>query len=212
MSENTKSKKRTTDEIIAETAKSTVASMVDQLRKARVANLYSATERLLRNYPKLRAQVENIDDYGFIPGARSKDISVAPPPGGGVVDHNELIERAIADRQASYDRTYTRFLEIDSVVRQFQDTPEFIIIRMYYWNLDARGNPRDPESQPYTFEEISSELTSVGIQRSVKTLRSWRTKLVQDMAVCLFGIDGAISVESSRFKRSSAVEPGASEE
>ena len=146
--------------------------------------------------PKLKKLVENVDDYGFVPGERSKSITIAPPPGGMMRDRNEILEEIVADRQVSYERTKARFEEIDSVVQQFADNPEFIVIRMYYFNEDAFGNDRAPDSRPYTFEEISEELAITGLQRSEKTLRSWRTRLVQDMTVTLFGIDGAVSVET----------------
>ena len=67
---------------------------------------------------------------------------------------------------------------------------------MYYFGEDAHGNDRGPDARPYSFEEISEALTTAGIPRSEKTLRTWRTRLVQDMTVLLFGIDGAVSVES----------------
>jgi len=189
-------KKKNVEQIIEETAKATASAVLGQQRQQRSPNLYRAMERLLRNYPKLKKLVENVDDYGFVPGERSKSITIAPPPGGMMRDRNEILEEIVADRQVSYERTKARFEEIDSVVQQFADNPEFIVIRMYYFNEDAFGNDRAPDSRPYTFEEISEELAVTGLQRSEKTLRSWRTRLVQDMTVTLFGIDGAVSVET----------------
>lgn len=189
-------KKKNVEQIIEETAKATASAVLGQQRQQRSPNLYRAMERLLRNYPKLKKLVENVDDYGFVPGERSKSITIAPPPGGMMRDRSEILEEIIADRHVSYARTKARFEEIDSVVQQFADNPEFIVIRMYYFNEDANGQDRGPEVRPYTFEDISDALTAVGLQRSEKTLRSWRTRLVQDMTVTLFGIDGAVSVET----------------
>lgn len=183
------------NEIIAETAKATASAVIGQQRQQRSPNLYRAMERLLRNYPRLKKLVENVEDYGFVPGERSKSITIAPPPGGMSRDRDEILEEIIADRKRSYERTKARYDEIDAVVRQFADCPEFIVIRMYYFNEDACGNPR-VDARPYTFAEISEALGANGLQRSEKTLREWRTKLVQDMTVTLFGIDGAVSVES----------------
>lgn len=189
-------KRKNVEQIIEETAKATASAVVGQQRRARATNLYRAMERLLRSYPRLKRLVEDVDDYGFLPAERSKSITIAPPPGGMMRDRSEILEEIIADRQLSYERTKTRFEEIDSVVRQFSDNPEFIVIRMYYFNEDAYGNERDPDSRLYTFEEISEELAAAGLPRSEKTLRSWRTRLVQDMTVTLFGVDGAVSVET----------------
>lgn len=188
--------KKNVEQIIEETAKAAAREVVGQQRQARATNLYRTTERLLRNYPRMQKLVRDKEDYGFVPPERSKDITVAPPPGGGIRDREELRAEAIAERHASYELTKAQFEEIDAVVRQFRHNSEFIVIRMYYFNEDAYGNEREPDSRPYTFEEISEELAVTGLQRSEKTLRSWRTKLVQDMTVVLFGIDGAISVES----------------
>jgi len=189
-------KKKNVEQIIEETAKATASAVIGQQRQARATNLYRAMERLLRNYPKLKKLAVNVDDYGFVPVERSKSITVAPPPGGMPRDRSEILEEIIADRQVSYERTKARFEEIDAVVQQFADNPEFIVIRMYYFNEDAYGHDRGADSRPYTFEEISEELAATGLQRSEKTLRSWRTRLVQDMTVTLFGIDGAVSVET----------------
>ena len=189
-------KKKNVEQIIEETAKATASAVIGQQRQARAINLYRAMERLLRNYPKLKKLVVNVDDYGFAPIERSKSITIAPPAGGMMRDHNDIIDEIIADRQVSYERTKARFEEINAVVQQFANDPEFIVIRMYYFNEDAYGNDRGSDSRPYTFEEISAELAAAGLQRSEKTLRSWRTRLVQDMTVTLFGIDGAVSVET----------------
>ena len=183
------------NEIIQETAKATASAVVGQQRQQRTPNLYRAMERLLRNFPRLKKLVENVEDYGFIPAERSKSITIAPPPGGMPRYRSEVLEDIIAERKMSYERTKARYDEIDAVVRQFADCPEFIVIRMYYFNEDAFGNPRG-EARPYSFAEISEALAATGLQRSEKTLREWRTKLVQDMTVTLFGIDGAVSVES----------------
>ena len=187
--------KKNVEQIIEDTAKATASAVIGQQRQARSTNLYRAMERLLRNYPKLKKLVDNVADYGFTPVERSKSVTIAPPPGGRR-DRSDMLEDFILERQTSYERTKARFEEIDAVVRQFSDKPEFIVIRMYYFGEDAHGNDRGPDARPYSFEEISEALTAAGIPRSEKTLRTWRTRLVQDMTVLLFGIDGAVSVES----------------
>lgn len=188
--------KKTVDQIIESAAQAAASEVVRQQRRGRNVNLYRAMERLLRSYPKLRKLAMNPEDYGFIPPERSKSITIAPPPGGGAQDHEEMIADAISDRIASYERTKARFDELNAVISQFEDRPEFTVIRMYYWNEDCIGNERPDDAKPYTFEDIAIELSEYGEPRSEKTLRSWRTKLVQEMVVLLFGIDGAISVES----------------
>ena len=189
-------KKRTVQEYIDETAKKTAQEVVRTQRRERNINLYRATERLLRSYPRFKRWEEHPEEYGFFPVGKSKDISVAPPPGLGVRDKVELNEEFIASRKASFGRSMNHYYDIKAVVEQFQDKPEFVIIRMYYFNEDAHGRERGDDARRYTFDMIADELSSVGIDRSVKTLREWRSRLVQDMTVMIFGIDGALSIES----------------
>lgn len=189
-------KKKNVEQIITDAVNAAVTAVVSALRRILSINHYRAMERLLRNYPIAKKRVEDMENYGFYPVGHSNSISVAPPPGASIRDPIDVTEEIIAERKKSYARTDAQFWELDTVIRQFIDKPEFIVIRMYYFNEDAYGNDRGPDSKLYTFEEISEELTAVGIQRSEKTLRSWRTRLVQDMTVVLFGIDGAVSVET----------------
>lgn len=123
------------------------------------------------------------------------------------MDRLDLYEEHVAARRASYERTKARYDEIDAVVRQFEDREEFVVIRMYYFNEDATGADRG-DAKPYTFEEIAEELSAVGLNRSVQTLRKWRTRLVQDMTVLLFGVDGAVSIEARDPKQGQPEEGG----
>lgn len=193
--------KQSIEKIIKDTASVTATEIINQQRQSRPANLYRAMERLLRNYKSLRKLALSPEEYGFIPPQRSCSVTVAPPTGGGTRDRDDVLEEAILSRRASYERTRARFEEIDSVVRQFQDKEEFVVIRMYYFNEDAYGDDRSPEAKPYTFEQISDELSAAGLRRSERTLRSWRTRLVQDMTVLLFGTEGAVSIEAREPKQ-----------
>lgn len=170
-------------------------------RRQRNLNLYRTTERLLRNYKTYQKLVNDLEGYGFEPIGKSHSVSVAPPPGSGVANKLDLYDEYVAARRASYERTRARYDEIDAVVRQFQDREEFIVIRMYYFNEDVNGKDRGEGVKPYTFDEISAELEAIGIERSERSLRTWRTKLVQDMTVLLFGVDGALSVEAREPKQ-----------
>lgn len=189
------------EKIIADTAKLTASEVVRQQNVANQTNLYRVMERLLRSYKAIQKIVSNPDEYGFEPPARSTSISVAPPPGGGFRDREEAMEDILKARHTSFERTVARFNEINNVVKLYEDRPEFIVIRMYYFNEDADGCERPADSKYYSFEEISEELSARGIQRSDKTLRKWRTALVQEMTVTLFGIDGALSVENRDTRR-----------
>ena len=94
-----------------------------------------------------------------------------------------------------------RYYDIKTIVELFQDQPEFIVIRLYYFNEDINGNDRGPDAKRLTWEEIADELEAAGIHRSVSALRIWRSRLVQEMTVMLFGVDGALSLESTSYNR-----------
>lgn len=181
---------------IAEIIDRTAQATADKIRRVLPVNYYRATERCLRIYKKLERQVASPNDYGFMPVGRSHDITTAPPSGSGVVSKDDLMETLTAARLRAYGNTAEDFLRISAVVKVFETKPEFIVIRMYYFNEDANGNDRPDDARPYTFDEIAAELAALGLERSEKTLRSWRTSLVQDMTVALFGPVGALSVES----------------
>lgn len=180
---------------IRETARATALEVLGLQRLAGRTNYYRVTERLLRNYKTLKRLVESPDEYGYIPPQRSSSISAAPPS-GGVRDPQEAMEAAIQAREESFSRTKAQFEILHAVVEKFVDRPEFVVIRMCYFGEDAQGNDRPENAGQYSWEEIAEELETAGVRRNEKTLRSWRTKLVQDMTVLLFGIDGAVSVEN----------------
>lgn len=184
------------NKIITEYIDRTAQVTAEKIRHILPVNYYRATERCLRAYKKIMRQMENPDDYGFMPVGRSHDITTAPPPGSGVVSKDDLMATLTAARLRAYGNTAEDFFKISAVVKTFEAKPEFIVIRMYYFNEDANGNDRPDDAKPYTFDEISAELAALGMERSEKTLRSWRTNLVQDMTVALFGPVGALSVES----------------
>ena len=43
-----------------------------------------------------------------------------------------------------------------------------------------------------------TELSDAGILKEIKTARRWRNKIVNDMAVCVFGIPAAVSAATYR--------------
>ena len=194
--------KQTVEKIIKATAEETARAVIQRQRCEYGINLYRAMERLLRSYKSLKHLVESANEYCQLPPERSRSVTTAIG-GGGVRDRDDIIEEAMLARTASYERTRARFEELDAVIRQFENREEFIVIRMYYFGEDADGNDRG-EAGALTFEAISAELAGKGVIRTEKTLRTWRTRLVQEMTVLLFGVDGAVSIEAGEPKRGQA--------
>ena len=186
------SKHQSDKETIKEIAQEGARALIGLQRQKMNTNYYRSVEDLLKSYKDYQRMLE---EYNFEPIQKSHDISVAPPKGSGVKDKLDLREEHINARRASYERTKARYDEIDMVVKQLQQREEFIVIRMYYFGEDAFGNDKFSDKQ-ITFEEIADELEEIGMVKSVRTLRSWRTKLVREMVVLLFGVDGALAIES----------------
>ncbi len=181
------------EEIIRETAGAAASEVVRQQRAALSVNHYQDTERLLRNYKAMKRLYDHPEEYSFLPREHSATFTGMPPSGGSFKDRQDRIDEYIEERMRSDSRSCAQFARRDAVVEQFASKPEFVVIRMYYFDEDAYGNDRI-DGERYTFERISEDLAAAGIQRSEKTLRMWRSQLVQDMTVCLFVIDGALSI------------------
>lgn len=87
-------------------------------------------------------------------------------------------------------RAKAQFEEVERVISLFRERKEFIVIRMYYFNQDVHGNEHTGK---YTFEEITEELSEFGLLHDAKTARRWCNSIINDMAVCMFGMPAAIS-------------------
>lgn len=181
---------------IDEAAKTAAREVLHLQHKRAVTNHYRAMEHLLRAYKKSKLWEEHPEEYGFFPTEKSHDISVAPPPGLGIRDKVEANELFVQSKELSFVRSMARFGEVDAVVKSFENREDFIIIRMYYFNEDETGADRGQDAKPYTFPEITEALQRIGIDMSERACRYRRTKLVREMTVLQFGIDGAISIES----------------
>lgn len=194
------------EKLIKDTARAAAEEVVRQQNATVRTNHYKDTERLLRNYKAMKSLYDHPEEYTLIPPERSKSVTVAPPPGGGFRSHEDIMDEAIEARLRSYGVSCAQFRWIDDVIKQFENKPEFIVIRMYYFGEDVHGNDRPEGSKYYTFEEISERLAEVGLSRSEKTLRTWRSQLVQDMTVCLFVIDGTLSIGNRESRKADAHE------
>ncbi len=147
---------------------------------------------MLRNYRQAQMIMENPEEFGFFPKGKSKDISIAPPAGSGVIDKIELTENFIEGRRKAFEDYCEKWATIKAAIQAKEADDHFFVIQMYYFAEDLDGNFT---GKKYTFEDIANELSERGINRTVRCLRGWRTKLVQDMAVLIFGADAALTIE-----------------
>lgn len=189
-------------ELINEVARET-ASMAYIDGMGGEVNYFRAMESLLFNYKKLAALVADYEAYTHVElQGRSASISSYSPSSGYTYRTEEdILDEMKRDKIISYHRTRARFEEIDRVVKLFAEQKEFHVIRMYYFGEDAQGNERPTGAEPYTWEAIAAELEGMGLIRDAKSARRWRNKIVNDMAVCMFGKPAAVGVGTYRKER-----------
>ena len=108
----------------------------------------------------------------------------------------EIVEEMREEKQKQFKETKSGFDSLTRAISLFEGHKEFVVIRLYYFGEDINGNPR--EGGTATWEEIAEELSDAGILKEIKTARRWRNKIVNDMAVCVFGIPAAVSAATYR--------------
>jgi len=170
----------------------------DDEKDARTFDYYKATEKILYNYPKLIDIVA--DEYAYMEGIfkqRSKSITRFSPNAG----YTDPSEEKGKERQKSYNRTKAQLESIDRILNQFRTDSRFKIIEMYYFNRDANGERRNDDSKQLSFEQIAEQIIKEdGNHPEVKTVRRWRSQIVGDISVALFGISAALSNSLTRRK------------
>ena len=178
-----------------------VLQAVQQTREAMEAerppeaprDYFRIMEKLLYNYPTMRRLVADKEGYINTPfRGRSKSIvrQSFNPSWKSQEDIQEEIKR---DKESDYDQTRKDFRRVERVIQLHQGRKEFFIIRMYYFGEDLDGTPRPANAAAYTWEEITEALGKINLIRDTKSARRWRNKIVNDMAICLFGIEAAVS-------------------
>lgn len=172
-------------------------------------NYFRAMESLLFNYKKLQALVADYEGYTRVElQGKSKSIGSFSPSSGGNAywTEDDILEELERDKVKAYHRTRARFEEIDRVISLFADRKEFHVVRLYYFGENAQGEPRPADTPPYTWDDIAEELGRMGLIRDAKSARRWRNKIVNDMAVCMFGKPAAVAAGTFRKERASGRE------
>ena len=184
------------DIIAAAVAQATRQTVEVLQQQAPERNYFKITEKLLYSYPTLKRIVSDKAAYTRVElQERSKSV-VRFNPSGQWKSREDIIEDMERDKEAEYDITLKDFRRIEKVIRQFEDRKEFIVVRMYYFNENADGTPKAADAPQATWEELSE-----AIGKEIKTLSRWRNNIVNDMAICLFGIEAAIQQGTERKKK-----------
>lgn len=163
-------------------------------------NYFKATETLLYNFKKLAALVADEEAYCEVEyHAGKKTFSVGTQATGYYEQKTEadIVEEMQEEKRRQYRETKYGFEKLKRAVSLFEGQKEFVVIRLYYFGEDINGNPRG-DGKAATWEEVAAELEAAGILKEIKTARRWRNKIVNDMAVCIFGIAAAVSAGTYR--------------
>ena len=162
-------------------------------------NYFKAMETLLYNYKKLAALVADEEAYCEVEYHAGRKTFSTTPQAKGFSQRKteaEIVEEMREEKQKQFKETKSGFDSLTRAISLFEGHKEFVVIRLYYFGEDINGNPR--EGGTATWEEIAEELSDAGILKEIKTARRWRNKIVNDMAVCVFGIPAAVSAATYR--------------
>lgn len=184
-------------EAVFEAARAGAAEAYTQ--NAGYVNYFKAMETLLYNYKKLAALVADEEAYCEVEYHAGRKTFSTTPQAKGFIQRKteaEIVEEMREEKQKQFKETKSGFESLTRAISLFAGHKEFVVIRLYYFGEDINGNPR--EGGTATWEEITEELSDAGILKEIKTARRWRNKIVNDMAVCVFGIPAAVSAATYR--------------
>lgn len=162
-------------------------------------NYFKATETLLYNYKKLAALVADEEAYCAVEYHAGKKTFAASQRATGYVQTKteaDIVEEMQEERRRQYSETKRGFERLQKAIDLFRDRKEFVVVRMYYFGEDMDGNERD--SGQYTWEQLAFDLEEAGVLKGERTIYRWRNKIVNDLAVCVFGIAAAVSAATYR--------------
>ena len=158
-------------------------------------NYFKAMETLLYNYKKLAALVADEEAYCEVEYHAGRKTFAAGSKSTGYYEQKteaDIVAEMQEEKRRQYRETKYGFERLERAINLYRDRKEFTVVRMYYFGEDYEGKPRE-SGKPYTWEELAFDLEEVGVLKGVKTACRWRNKIVNDMAVCVFGIAAAVS-------------------
>lgn len=155
-------------------------ALIDKM-KAIKDETYKNTEQLLYNYKILKEHVEDEDGY-FAMIYKNKSGSIISYSKNKVA-YNE--EEVISSRARSFDRSKNDLERLEKAIAKVNQKKEFKVIELKYFQKKLTGDT-------YNFEEIAELLSQIdGYPNSLseKTVRRWRSSLVKEISIHLFGSD-----------------------
>ena len=180
--------------MVSKETKETILATIDEVfqkmnsiswinrQKAMSKEAFKNTEKILYCFNVLKEHVSNEQEYLEIALHRkSKSITSYIKNGGGPVDDDTKLR----DRMDSYHRSLNDVKRVEAALEHIKEMKGYEIIEIRYFNHKAGG-------EKYTWEEIASMLAgSNGYSDNLneKTVRAYKSKIIKEMAVYLFGSD-----------------------
>ncbi len=168
----------------------------------RDADLDNAVIRLLKNYRRIERIIADEEAYCKVDYQQGrKSLSSAPQPTGFVRYQSEAekIEELQEEKRMQFKRTKRGFDRLRQAINACSDQREFVVIRLYYLGEKLDGSPREDKSP--TWEEVVFELQQAGLCTTSNTARKWADKIISDIAICLFGIEAAVSQTTKTLRK-----------
>ena len=165
-------------------------------------NYFKAMETLLFNYKKIEALVADEEGYCEVEYHAGKKTFSASPSAKGYYEQKseaDIVEEMQEEKRRRFNETKYGFIKLQKTVKLFENKKEFVVIRLYYFGETVAGEQRQ-QDKAATWEDVTAELSAAGILKEGKTARRWRNKIVNDMAVCLFGVAAAVSAGTYHMK------------
>jgi len=163
-------------------------------------NYFKAMEALLYNYHKLEALVADEDAYCEVEYHSGRKTFSSASKVTGYVQRKteaEIVDDIREEKQRRFAETKSAFAALQRAIALFEGQKEFSVIRLYYFGENIDGSLRQ-DGRAATWEEVTEALSDAGILREIKTARRWRNRIVNDMAVCVFGAPAALSAATVR--------------
>lgn len=167
--------------IISITVEETIKQMNNQDAKNKnkdAKNYCKDTEKLLYSFPTLKDHVEDRLGYFHMLDKRHGGSYVRYAKNKTKTNEYEMYLQRIESLRRSEDRVR----QIDEALDAIRNRKEYRVIELTYFEKKKNGDR-------YTQDEIVEILKSEGINICSKTMRTWRSMLVKELSVRLFGAD-----------------------
>lgn len=158
-------------------------------------NHYKAMESLLYNYKNLASIVADEEVYCEVEYHAGRKSFEAMPQAKGYYQKQseaEIVEDMREEKRRQYEKTKYGFERLNCVIHKHESRKEFAVVRMYYFGENLDGTKAE-DGKAFTWEQVAEACEAAGLLKEIKTARRWRNRIVNDMAVCMFGIPAAVS-------------------